>query len=194
MRRRSTLLAALALATCAITSAPLRAQSQRPQVTEAIDESKLATLPGNTTPAATFAQNDRGPVADDLRLDHILILLKRDPQTESDLREHIDAMHNPASPDYHHWLTPEQLAARYGVHQQDLDTVQRWLISRGLTINQTYKNGMVIDVSATAAQVRDTFRTEIHNLTLANGDRHIANMRDPQIPAALVPVIAGVAS
>src|SRR5580704_4582480 len=194
MRCRSTVLAVLALAFCAIAAAPLRAQSSRPQITDAIDDSKLVSLPGNTTPAASVAQNDRGPVADDLHLDHILILLKRDPQTESDLRDHIDAMHNPASPDYHHWLTPEQLAARYGIHQQDLDTVQRWLSSRGLTINQTYRNGMVIDVSATAAQIRDAFHTEIHNLTLANGDRHIANMRDPQIPAALASVISGVAS
>jgi subtilase family serine protease len=121
MRCRSILIAILALTA----TATLRAQSPRPQITDAIDESKLVSLPGNTTPAASLAQNDRGPVADDLRLDHILILLKRDPQTESDLREHIDAMHNPASPDYHHWLTPEQLAARYGVHPQDLDTVQR---------------------------------------------------------------------
>jgi subtilase family serine protease len=194
MRCRFILLALPALAVALAATAPLRAQTPRPQVTESIDETKLVSLPGNTTPAAALKQNDRGPVADDLRLDHILILLKRDPQTEADLREHIDAMHNPASPDYHHWLIPEQLAARYGVHPQDLDAVQRWLTSRGLTINQTYKNGMVLDVSATAAQIRDTFRTEIHNLTLANGDHHIGNMRDPQIPAALAPVIAGVAS
>src|SRR5580698_4759898 len=180
MRCRSILLGFLALPT----TATLRAQSPHPQITESIDETKLVSLPGNTTPAAALAENDRGAVADDFRLDHILILLKRDSQSEADLRDHIDAMHNPASPDYHHWLTPEQLAARYGVHPQDLDTVQRWLTSRGLTINQTYKNSMVIDVSATAAHVRDTFRTEIHNLTLANGDRHIANMSDPQIPAA----------
>ena len=138
MRCRSTAPAVLALALCAMAAAPLRAQSPRPQIPDAIDDSKLISLPGNTTPAASVAQNDRGPVADDLRLDHILILLKRDPQTESDLRDHIDAMHNPASPDYHHWLTPEQLAARYGVHQQDLDAVQRWLSSRGLTIHQIY--------------------------------------------------------
>ena len=77
MRCRSILIAILALTA----TATLRAQSPRPQITDAIDESKLVSLPGNTTPAASLTQNDRGPVADDLRLDHILILLKRDPQT-----------------------------------------------------------------------------------------------------------------
>jgi len=81
MRCRSTFIAALAFIALA-TTAHLRAQTpSRPQVTEAIDETKFATLAGNTTPAASLKANDRGPVADDLRLDHILILLKRDPQT-----------------------------------------------------------------------------------------------------------------
>ena len=53
----------------------LQAQSPRQQVTEPIDESKLVTLGGNTTPAATRAQNDRGPVADEVRFDHLLLLL-----------------------------------------------------------------------------------------------------------------------
>ena len=61
-------------------------------VNEPIDESKLVTLGGNTTPAATRVQNDRGPVADDVRFDHLLLLLKRDPQTEADLKEPIEAM------------------------------------------------------------------------------------------------------
>ena len=128
MRCRSLSLAVFAAAFCTLgASSTLRAQVPRQQITDAIDESKHATLAGNTTPAATFAPNDRGAVADDLRLDHLLLVLKRDPQTESDLREKIDAMHNPASPDFHHWLTPEQLATRYGVHPQDLEAVQRWL-------------------------------------------------------------------
>ena len=91
-RMRARLLAALAdhergildnagLQAAIAIAAPLRAQTARPQITDAIDESKVATLPGNTTPAAALKTNDRGPVADDLRLDHILILLKRDPQT-----------------------------------------------------------------------------------------------------------------
>ena len=38
------------------------------------------------------------------------------------------------------------------------------------------------------------FHTEVHNLVLPNGEKHIANMSDPQIPAALAPAIEGVAS
>ena len=52
---------------------------------------------------------------------------------------------------------------------------------------------MVIDFSGTAGQVREAFSTEIHYLEV-NGAQHIANMSDPQIPAALAPAVAGIVS
>jgi subtilase family serine protease len=175
-------------------SAPSKAQGPRPMVKEKVDESRLVTLSGNTTPAATRKENDRGGLADDERFDHLLILLKRDPEMEVALKQHIEAMHDPKSPEFHHWLTPEEIDARYGVHPQDTEAVRQWLLSHGFTLNQVYRNGMVLDFSATAKQVREVFHTDVHHLVLPNGDKHIANMRDPQIPAALAPVIEGVTS
>ena len=158
-------------------------------ITQAIDESKLATLEGNTHPAAT-AENDRGRVDDSLVLDHVLLLLKRSPEQEQALAKLLDQLHDPASPNYHKWLTPAQFGQQFGLAQQDRDTIRRWLESHGFTVNSTYKNGVMMDISGTAGQVREAFHTEFHNL-LADGKAHIANMRDPQIPAALAPAIAG---
>ena len=52
---------------------------------------------------------------------------------------------------------------------------------------------MVIDFSGTAGQVREAFHTEIHHLDV-NGIKHIANMSDPRIPAALAPAVVGIVS
>jgi subtilase family serine protease len=52
---------------------------------------------------------------------------------------------------------------------------------------------MVIDFSGNAGQIRNAFHTEIHSLLVADR-QHIANMSDPQIPAALAPAIHGVVS
>ncbi len=41
--------------------------------------------------------------------------------------------------------------------------------------------------------MRNALHTEIHNLDV-NGEKHIANMSNPQIPAALAPAIIGVVS
>ena len=46
-------------------------------------------------------------------------------------------------------------------------------------VNVVYENGLLIDFSGTAGQVREAFHTEIHNLNV-KGVKHIANMSDPQ--------------
>jgi subtilase family serine protease len=170
------------------------ADSPKPIITSPIDESQLVTLAGNTPPAALSVRNDRGPVADSLTFDHLLLKLKRAPETEARFDKLIDEMHEQNSPEFHRWLTPQQLGERFGLASQDRETIQRWLEAHGFSINRVYQNGMVIDFAGTAAQIREAFHTEIHNLVLPNGEKHIANLRDPQIPAALAPAIEGIAS
>lgn len=187
------------LATCvlcvillALCGRPAQAQEQKQLITEKIDEAKLVRLGGNTPPAAVRAENDRGAVADDYRFEHMMLLLKRDPETEARLKQQIDAMHDPASPQFHHWLSAEQFGASYGAHPQDIEAVQEWLKGHGFTVNQVYKNGLLLDIAGTAKQIRETFHTEMHNLLLPNGEKHVANIRDPQIPAALAAAVEGV--
>jgi len=49
----------------------------------------------------------------------------------------------------------------------------------------------VIDFEGTAGQVRETFHTPLHYFNIQGG-KYAANVRDPQIPAALAPVVAGI--
>jgi subtilase family serine protease len=179
---------------CAICSFALASDSRpQPVISGPIDESRVVTLPGNTTPAALDPNDDRGPVADSLLFDHLLLVLKPAPETEARLGKLIAEMHDPASPEFHRWLTPQQLGERFGAARQDRVALQDWLRSHGFAINREYLNGLVIDFTGTAAQLRATFHTDIHNLILPNGEKHIANMRDPQIPAALAPAVEGIA-
>jgi subtilase family serine protease len=166
----------------------------KPMLVAPIDETSRVTLEGNTPPAALRADNDRGAVSDDLRFDHLLLALKGSLQSEARLAQLIEDMHRPGSPNYHHWLTPRQLGAQFGLAPQDLQTIRGWLESHGFAVNRVYENGLVIDFAGTARQVRDAFHTEIHNLVLPSGEKHLANMTDPQIPAALAPAITGLAA
>jgi subtilase family serine protease len=173
-------------------AASAQTRSVAPRITQAIDESKLVTLHGNT-PAQATAANDRGAIPYDTRMEHMLLQLQRSPQQEQALREYIDELTKTGSPNYHQWLTAEQYGERFGLAQSDLDTIKGWLSGHGLTANFVYPSGMVIDFSGTAGQVHDAFRTEIHALNV-NGVKHIANMSDPRIPAALAPAVAGIVS
>jgi subtilase family serine protease len=162
------------------------------QIRDAINESKLIELSGNTRPEAKAA-NDRGAVSADFELNHLLLQLKRSAATEAALQQYVDELADPKSPNFHKWLTPDQFAEQYGVAAGDVDTVTAWLQAHGFTVNGVQSSGLIIDFSGTAGQVRKAFHTDVHHLDV-NGAAHFANMSDPKIPAALEPAIAGVVS
>jgi subtilase family serine protease len=163
-----------------------------PAITHEVNESRLVGLKGNVRQEAT-AENDRGRVSDNLQLDHLLLQLKRPAEVEAAAQEFLESLQDPKSPNYHQWLSAAQFGERFGTSQQDLQTITRWLGSHGFTVNSVHPNGMLIDFSGNAGQVREAFHTEIHNLEVG-GVRHIANMSEAQIPEALAPVVEGVVS
>jgi subtilase family serine protease len=157
-----------------------------------VDENKLVSLAGNTRPEAN-AENDLGAVADSLVMDHMLLQLKRSPEQEQAAAQFVADLHNPKSPNFHKWIAATEFGRSYGLAESDIQTISGWLESHGFTVNSVYPNGMVIDFSGSAGQVRRAFHTSIHNLDV-DGTRHIANVSDPQIPEALAPAVAGVVS
>jgi subtilase family serine protease len=176
-------------------SVPLRAQNtigKRPLITERVDEQKLITLAGNTRPEVKWAK-DLGPVAEDLPLEHMYLQLKRAPEQQRALEELVARLHDQKAPEYHHWLTADQIAARFGPAEEDIQSVTAWLESHGFRVNVVYRPNGVIDFSGPAGAIHEAFHTEIHNLEV-NSKAHIANVSDPKIPAALVPVVHGVVS
>ncbi len=160
-----------------------------PRIVDAVDEAKLVTLAGHTHPLAV-PKYDRGAVEDGMPMEHMFLQLRRSPEQEEALQRTIEELQDPRSSNYHHWLTAEEMGRGFGPAQQDIDTVVAWLSSHGLQVNTVHKNGLTVDVSGTAGQVRETFHTEIHKYVV-NGRQHIANASDPQIPAAVAPVVAG---
>ncbi len=191
LRRRVSLAVRLLAVLAALLLAPI-VQAQNVLITQIVDDSKLVTLAGNTRPEAN-KQNDRGLVADDLLMEHMLLLLKRSPQQERALRQFIAEQEDKSSPNFHHWLTAKEFGERFGLAAHDLTAITRWLESHGLEVNVVYENGTLIDFSGTAGEVRAAFHTEIHQLDV-KGVRHFANMSDPRIPAALLPAVVGVVS
>ena len=195
--RREMLLACcllVALASLLLSAAPCaHAENVRPLlITQNVDESTLVTLGGNTRPEAK-AKYDRGRVDDNLQMEHLLLLLKRSPEQEQELDKLIEDLHDSSSPNFHRWLNPQDFGDRFGVSKQDRETIKNWLQSHGLKVNVDYPNGLLIDFSGTAGQLREALHTEIHSLNV-KGEKHIANMSDPQIPAALAPAVTGVVS
>lgn len=163
----------------------------RTMVTQSINEGSLVTLRGNTRPEASPA-NDRGPVSKTFQIDHMFLQLKRPLEQQEQLEKFIAELHDPASPNFHKWLTSKQFGQQFGLAQEDLSMVTGWLQSHGMTVNSVYPN-LVVDFSGTATQVSEALHTTIHHLAVG-GKQHFGNMTDPQIPLALQPLVTGVVS
>ena len=165
----------------------------QPLITQPVNDGNLFGLTGNTRPEARNPANDRGRVDDASPMPHLMLQLRRPAAQEQALAKLIDQLHDPNSPNYHHWLTAKDIGAQFGPAASDIAAATNWLTQHGFTVNTVYPNGMAIEFSGTAGQIRSAFHTEIHNLSV-NGAEHFANTTDPQIPAALAPLIAGVTS
>jgi hypothetical protein len=161
-----------------------------PQITQSIDNQQRVTLKGNVRPMPRRA-HDLGGVDVSVPAARVLLLLKRPAEQEAALRQFIADAHTPGSPSYHHWLTPAQLGAQFGPADSDVQAVVAWLQSQGFAVSKVSKAKTAIEFSGTAGQIESAFNTRIHSFQL-DGVAHISNVVDPQIPAALVPVVAGI--
>jgi Pro-kumamolisin, activation domain/Bacterial Ig-like domain (group 3) len=163
-----------------------------PRITQKIDESNLVTLHRSVYPLAK-AGLDQGLVADSLPVSHMLLVLQRSAEQEAGLRSLMDGQQSKGSANYHAWLTPTQFAQQFGVASEDIQQVAGWLAGKGFTGIKVSNGGMFIQFDGTAGLVRTAFHTEIHSV-MVNGQVHMANLTDPQIPAALAPVVAKIHS
>lgn len=163
-----------------------------PSITEAVDDTKLVTLTGNTHRMAQ-SRFDQGPAPDSLPLERLMVVLKRSPQQETALQNLLEQLQDKNSPNFHKWLTPAQFGKQFGPADEDIQIVKNWLEGHGFQVTNIATGRTVIEFSGTSALVRQAFHTDIHKFS-ANGEEHWANTRDPQIPVALAPVVGGIKS
>ena len=68
-------------------------------------------------------------------------------------------IYDPASTNYHHYLTPEQFAEKFGPAEQDYQAVIAFAKANGMTIKGTHLNRMLVDVSAPVTTIEKALHT-----------------------------------
>jgi hypothetical protein len=157
-----------------------------------IDDQSTAQLTGNRHPMAR-REFETGPAPADYRIERMLLVLETDPAQRRELEALIEAQHNPGSPEYHQWLTPETFGERFGASPGDVRQLTDWLSAHGFDVEEIPAGSRSIVFSGTAAQVESAFHTQIHTYNVG-GELHHANATDPAIPAALAGLVNGVAT
>lgn len=171
---------------------PVNSASGSPAAAPADLHSRL-TLAGNTRPEVRIPGADKGPVPDTMQLDHLQLQLRRLAWQERAFERVLNQLYNPRSRNFHRWLTASQLGHEFGPPLFAVRRLKTWLVSAGLSVNAVHASRMVVDFSGSAGQVRRAFGVAIHYIDV-NGNRHIANIGDPQVPATLAPFVAGIVS
>jgi len=169
-----------------------QATYSQPRIAAAVNDAQTTMLRGNVHPLAR-AEFDRGPAPATLPMQHMLLVLQRSPAQEAALESFMAEQLDKSSPNYHHWLTPQEFGQMYGPAQQDINVITKWLGSHGFVVENVGAGRTTIQFSGIAAQVQTAFHTAIHQYSV-KGEQHFANSSDPAIPTALTPVVAGVRS
>jgi hypothetical protein len=162
------------------------------RITQAIDETNLTTLKGNTHPLAR-QEFDQGEASASLPMERMLMVLQHSPEQDAALKQLMNEQQTQGSPNFRNWLTPQQYGQQFGPADADIQAITGWLQSHGFTVTRVSQGKHIIEFSGTAGQVKEAFHTAIHQYNV-NGEPYWANASDPQIPAALADVVVGIKS
>ena len=149
-----------------------------------------ATLAHGVAPRALRA-TDLGPAPADTQLQSMSLRFSLTDAQNQALTTLEAAQQNPSSPLYHHWLTPEQYGAQFGLSANDLAQVTAWLSAQGFSNIQPSRSGTFVTFSGTAAQADAAFSTTIHSLK-ENGENHFATLTDPALPSAFATIVTAI--
>ncbi|HEX6547652.1 MAG TPA: S53 family peptidase [Candidatus Dormibacteraeota bacterium] len=147
-----------------------------------------AATAGNDPYLAIIAHSqDLGPVAADLPLSTVLQL--RD-DSQGRLSHDVAAMYDPSSPNYAHFLTPAEYAARYGPQPGEINAVRGYLAAHGISVDWQQGNSWLV-AAGPAAAMESTFGIDVRWYRALDGTRFFAAVRDLRVPAGLTGQVLG---
>jgi len=146
---------------------------------------ELKVLPGHV-PAVIPSLTPKGRVAATNQLRLAIGVPMRD---RAGLDQFVAQVSDPASPNFRHFLSREELTARFGPTVEDYEAVKKFAVSNGLTITVAHNNRLLLDVAGPAAAVEKAFQVTLRTYAHPTEARDFfAPDSEPKVDAAL-PVV-----
>ncbi|HET9980027.1 MAG TPA: S53 family peptidase [Ktedonobacterales bacterium] len=176
------------LAACAPTAGQTRARASSPS---GAAQAASACAPAPTSSASASAKSPKTPErlgpTDTTRTLTISLVLKGRAGADAA----IAALNDPHSPDYHHFLSPEEYARRFGADSATVASVVAALRANGLHVPSATASAGLLVAQGTVATLESLFGVRLSDYCDSHGQRYIAPDATPHIPASLAGV-AGV--
>jgi subtilase family serine protease len=174
------------------------AQSPSLQANRIANDSDLlpTTRLASHVPAWATAANDAGPASPSSAL-HLTFVLSRSPERQAAFNQLLDDQQNPSSPNFHHWLTPQQIGIVYGPTEEDLEKLAAWLTTQGLSVTEVAPSRLYLTVEAPISTVASALSVNFHSFsvrdrTTGQDTPHLATTIDPAIPTALATIVTSI--
>ena len=151
-----------------------------------VSENSSVRLTGHVLPALASATREpnwakwpTGTNAIDAQEITLTIVLNRDD--EAGFQHYLHAVYDPASPIFRKFLTPVQIAERFGPSQQAYDETLGWLKSKNFELAEGSANRMTLTVRGARADAEHAFDVRIDDYR--DGERSFhANDDEPALP------------
>jgi hypothetical protein len=113
------------------------------------------------------------------------------PPHMTEEKQFLEDLQTKGSPDFHHFLSPEEWSKRFDPSEQDEQAVVDWAKAHSLNVTHRFSNRLLVDVEGPASTIEKAFNVTI-NLYQLDTKSGYANDRDPEIPSSLTGIIQSV--
>jgi hypothetical protein len=114
------------------------------------------------------------------------------PRNQAALTKFVAAVTSKNSTEYHHYLSRGAYASRFGPTSATIGTVRKALAAEGLAVTSVSKDGLLVTVHGTAAQIEHAFGIGLEKYQLKGGGTGQSTIGAPRIPAVIAPSVAAV--
>jgi len=145
-------------------------------------QAALRTLPGHV-PAAVAGLPPQGvlPAAN-----HLDLSIRLPLRNKAELTDLIQQLYDPASTNFHRYLTPAQFTERFGPTVQDYQSVQDFARSNRLVVESTFGNRALLEVSGSVADIQAAFQVTLRTYRHPTENREFyAPDVEPKVDARL---------
>jgi len=107
-------------------------------------------------------------------------------RNQDGLQALLDQINDPASSNYHHYLTPDQFTAQFGPTEKDYQAVIDYATANGFTVLARHDNRTLLEVDAISTNVERAFNVHLRTYHLSAENRDFyAPDTEPSVPSAL---------
>ncbi len=112
---------------------------------------------------------------------HLDLTITLPLRNQAELDALLQDIYNPASPNFRHYLKPDQFTARFGPSESDYQAVISFAEANGLRVTRTFASRAMLLVNGAVADISRAFHVNLYNYQRADGTEFYAPDRDPSL-------------